>query len=472
MNRLMLRFRARGLSLDWLKTALHSLHAFMGKSLARRLVLGLFVVQAVVLVFAVHITVPPDEQNNIDFIQYYANHSVTPFLTNQAPTYSLGDKTREVDYLYHYAMSLVERVLPFSEVTEDRIVRLFSVAFAVVTFMVLARVLKRLRISEAVISSSLLIITNLPMVLLLSAAINNDVLVWLGLALGLLLILRLAEDPLPTDVLWLLALCCLGGLAKRTLLPVCVVFGVSGLIIVGRYWRILLDRLRSPKRYFIVALLVAVIGAGLFVERIGGNVVHYKSVQVSCEQVDGPAACDVFWTNVRAHTLAELPPEKPLPFPFFVVRWFSDTFYNIVDIQTQYWKHQVRPARLLTPVLAAVFVIGLGYGVLYEKERFAAVAESRYRVYVTAVALIYIGVQLAVNFSTYRHYKVYGIALNGRYIIPSLLPLVGLVGFYWSKMLRRHPAPLIMLTVMLIVLTIGGSGLLMMLRNSQLYYGS
>jgi len=472
MDGFMLRFHLRGLFLDRLKNLLKAVRAFMGSSLARRLIFGLFIAQAVVLVFAVHITVPPDEQNNIDFIDYYAHHSVSPFLKHQTPTYSLGDKTREIDYLYHYGMSLVERLLPFSETTEDRILRLFSVVFAVLAFMVLVRILKRLKVSEVIINSSLLVITNLPMVLLLSAAVNNDVLVWLGMSLGLLLILRLATDPLPTDTLWLLALCCLGGLAKRTLLPMCVVFGLSGVVIVWRHRRVLLDRLRSSSRryYFAAALIVAILGVGLFAQRVGGNIAHYKSVQVTCEQVDGPVACYDFWTNVRARSLAELPPEKPLPMPVFVVRWFSDSFYNIVDIQTQYWKHQVRPARILTPLLATILVVGLGYGALYERKRFTTEAESRYRIYVAGVALMYIGVQLAVNFSTYMHYKVYGIALNGRYIIPSLLPLIGLAGFYWSKLLRRRPNMLILLTVMLIVFTIGGSGLLMMLRNSQLYH--
>ena len=140
--------------------------AFMGKPLARWLVLGLFVVQTVLLVCIVHIGTPPDEQNNIDFIQYYAQHSLSPVLTHQAPTYSLGDKTREVDYLYHYGMSLVVRVLPFSDNTEYKVIRLLSIVCAVLSLLALAAVLKRVGVSAATITTALLIITNLPMVLM------------------------------------------------------------------------------------------------------------------------------------------------------------------------------------------------------------------------------------------------------------------------------------------------------------------
>jgi hypothetical protein len=454
-----------------LAKALTAIRIYAGKSLARWLVLGLFVVQAVTLVFVVNIGTPPDEQNNIDFIQYYAHHSVSPIFKHQTPTYSLGDKTREVDYLYHYGMSLVARALPFDQTNEDKAIRLFSVAFAVLSFVVLAKVLKRLGASAAAITTCLLVITNLPMVLLLGSAINNDVMVWLGMGLGLLLILRLSEKPTLLDMVWLLALCCLGGLVKRTLLPFCLGFGIWGLVIAVRHWRMLAGQIRSLKWQFAVAAIVAIVGLGLFVERVGGNLVRYGSVQVSCEQVDGEAACFGFWTNVRARSLAQLPAEKPIPAPFFVVRWFSDTFFNIVDIQTQYWKHLVRPARVLTPLLAFVLVVGLAYGAWYEKQRFKHDVTSRHRVYVGGIALAYIFVQLAVNYSTYRHYKVYGIALNGRYIIPSLLPLIGLAGLYWSRLLKGHPRLLVLLAIGLVVGTICGSGLLMMLRNSQLYAG-
>ena len=471
MFMLWLRSGWRGTGVERLSGALDAVRKFMGKPWVRWLVLGLFVVQAVTLVFVVNIGTPPDEQNNIDFIQYYAQHSLSPVFDHQAPTYSLGDKTREVDYLYHYGMSLVVRVLPFSSSTDYRIIRLFSVVFAVLSFVVLARVLKRLGTSAAVITVCLLVITNLPMVLLLGSAINNDVMVWLGMGLGLLLILRLSEKAGLLDMVWLLALCCLGGLVKRTLLPFCLLFGIWGLLIGLRHWRVLVAQIRPLKWPLLAVAIVAIVGLGLFTERVGGNLVRYGSVQVSCEQVDGESACYNFWTNVRARSLANLPSEKMLPLPFFVVRWFSDSFFNIVDIQTQYWKHVVRPARLLTPLLAAVLVVGLAYGAFYEKQRFRHDAVSRHRVYVMAVAFTYIFVQLAVNFGTYRHYKVYGIALNGRYIIPSLLPLIGMAGLYWSHLLKHHVRLLTLLAICLVVFTIGGSGLLMMLRNSQLYAG-
>lgn len=454
-----------------LAAGLDATRRFMGKPMALWLILGLFVVQAGVLVFVVDIYTPPDELNNVQFIEYYANHSLNPVFTKQTPTYDLGDKTREVDYLYHYTMSLVVRALPLSSTTDHHVIRLFSVVTGLLSFLVLARVLKRLGVPAAVTASCILIITNLPMVLLLSAAINNDVFVWLGTALGFLLILRLLDKPTALDFVWLVALCSLGGLVKRTLLPFSVFIGIWGLLIVVRNWRKIRIRSEVKHWYFIVAVLIALLGIGLFAERVGGNIVRYGSIQVTCEQVNGDGACYDFWTNVRARSLTLLPHQTPVPLPAFVLHWFSDSFFNIVDIQSQFWHHAVRPARIVTPLLVAALVSGLAYGGWYEKRRFIRDELSRRRTYVMGISLACVLVQLVVNYSTYNHYHVYGIALNGRYIIPCLLPLIGLAGFYWSQMLGRHPRVLSALVVILVVVTIGGSGLLMMLRNSQLHTG-
>src|SRR5262245_11585955 len=108
-------------------TLFRQLARFVNTPLARRLVLGLFVAQALVLVFVVRVGTPPDENNHIRFIEFYANHSLSPIFTDQiqTPTSTLGDKTREVDYLYHYTMSMVYRVSPLPTDGTYTLIRLF-----------------------------------------------------------------------------------------------------------------------------------------------------------------------------------------------------------------------------------------------------------------------------------------------------------------------------------------------------------
>lgn len=453
---------------------MQGLRSFAGSPLARWLVLGLFVAQTVFLAFVVRIGTPPDESNHIQFIDYYAHHSLSPIFSDQTPTYNLGDKTREIDYVYHYLMSLLVRALPFSPEAEHITIRLFSVAFGVLTFLVLARVFKRLGFSAASITVGLLIMTNLPMVLMMSSAVNNDVLVWLGAALGLLLLLRLWERPSVQDLLWLAVLALIGGLIKRTLLPLGLVFGIIGLVVLVCYFGTLWRQLKRFNWQIGVALILLVVSAGLFTERVGGNLLMYHTPTPSCDQVQGEAACAIFWGDIRARNLAQQTPEAVLTPPVFALKWVSESLANVVDIQTQGWRHEVKPARWLTPVLAFFLISGVVYGFFYDrraKRRHPSDPLPRWRIYVMLITLFFMLVHLLVNYSDYRQVRFFGVALNGRYILPSLLPLIGFAAFYWSRLLRRFPSWQVVVAVFLVCVTIGGSGLLMMLRNPQLLHG-
>lgn len=442
---------------------------FFGTSLARWIVLGLFVVQALTLVFVTGLGTPPDEMNHMTFIDFYAHHSISPIFSHQTPTYYLGDKTREVDYLYHYAMSLVVRALPFlSSAVQYHVVRLFSVLFGLLTLLILARLFKRLGVSAAAITFGLLIVTNLPMVLMMSSAVNNDVMVWLGAALGMLLLVRLWQRPTALDVVWLFGVAVTGGLVKRTLMPLGVVFGLLAVIIVVRNWRALQKSVRFDWRMFL-AVAVLLVGTGLFIERVGGNLVRYHTITPSCEKVQSVAACAPFWSNIRKQSLQALPPERQMSKPEFTVRWLGDSLVNVVDIQTQGWLHRVMPARIVTPLLGAFLLVGIIGAFVYEKTRLATDRLARQRLPILLIALYFLGVHLEVNYGAYKTTKFFGVALNGRYILPSLLPLTLLASFYWGCMLRSMPRLRVVLAAVVALVVIGGSGLTMMLRNHQLY---
>jgi len=451
------------------RTGLDKLRVFFGTPLARRLVLGLFALQAIILVFAVGVGTPPDESTHIKFIEYYANHSWSPFLHHQTPTYNLGDKTREVDYLYHYTMSLFVRAMPFSQTVEVHVIRLCSVVVGLLTFVTLGRLLRRLGMSAAAITTSFLVLTNLPMVLMMSSAVNNDAMVWLGSALGLLLLVRLWERPTAQDFGLLIALSLFGGLVKRTLLPLGLVFVLCAGVVLLRQWRTLFRDARRHLGRTMCILLLILVGLGLFAERVGGNIVRYGTITPTCAQVQGAAACSGFWANIRAETLAQWTPEKQVPLAVFVVKWLGSSFVNVVDIQTQLWLHKVMPARFLTPALVILLAIGIGYGIRYEVRLFRTDRQARHRFYVMLILFYFLIVHMLVNYGDYRKIKFFGVALNGRYILPSLLPLVGFATYYWGQLLRRHPRVSTALAVVVVVSVIGWSGLEMMLRNTQIY---
>ena len=463
---------------------LQKINRFVASRTARLIVLGLFAAQAVLLAFTMHVGTPPDENNHIQFTQYYAENSISPFFSHQTPTFNLGDKTREVDYMYAYLTSLLYRVSPLSSHANVIMLRLFTVAVAVLTMVLFARLFKKLGVGDGAITVGLLALTNLPMVLMLSSAVNNDVFVWLGTALGSLLVVRLWQKPTLTTFLWTASVTAIGGLFKRDLFVVGALFAVLAIVIVVRQRKAFFASVtQRPHWQLIVAGIVFLIGIGLFAERVGVNLVEYGSVTPSCNIVQGEQACSVFWGNQRDIDLATKDPsvfyrwvgnahyDIHLMSPaLFVVRWAGDSFYNIVDIQTQGWHHVVQPSLVVVSFLGAVFVaitaLAIWFDIKHRKERFA-----KARLVLMAIALIYIVAQLGVNYLTYRQDHIYGIALNGRYVLPSVFIMTLLGTFAASQFLRKYPALRLLAGVVVVATVIFGSGILLMFSNPQLVTG-
>ena len=383
MKRFAIRAPYTWARLDKMRRLFNWLRSFFASPRARWLVLGLFVTQAIVLAVVVQPGTPPDELNHIKFIEFYANHSLSPIFNHQQPTYNLGDKTREVDYLYHYLLSLVYRVLPLAAGAKYIVLRLFSIALGVATFFTIGAVARRLHLSEAATTVGLLVLTNLPMVLMMSAAINNDAPVWLGVALAMLLLLRLWEKPSWPDLLLLAEIIVVGGLVKRTMLPFNIIFAVLGLIIFLRAYRSLVRWPRHIDWRIVAVVVVLLVSTGLAVERIGGNLLRYHNPSPSCEQVQGVAPCSVFWANVRSRNQAALATQPMIPIPLFAIFWFATSLFNIVDIQTQGWHHEVMPASWLPWLLGIMLCAGIIYGLYCDARSFRLDVNARHRVYIT-----------------------------------------------------------------------------------------
>lgn len=448
----------------------------------RIVVLALFVVQAVFLVFATHIGVPPDEDNQIQFIEYYADHSPGPVFSHQTPTYNLGDVTREVDYVYHYAMSWVMRISPLTHHADIYVIRLFSVAFALLTFIIMLRLLRMVGVGRAASNLGLLAVTNLAMVLMMSSAVNNDVLVWLGTVAGIYFLMRLWKEPRPNDVLVLLLISIYGGIIKRTLFPICLIFGVATLVMIWKYWQQLRAKINWRDWRFIVLGVLLLVGIGLFTERVGGNIARYHTITPSCTQVQGAEACKIFWQYQRKIDLAsdspaaislwlgkttvDMPAKSPL---VFIPAWGVESYYNIVDIQSNGWQHHVQPPMWLGAVIVTLVLVTTVAGIIYDVRRVRHDMQARWRLIIIGLAALTIVSQLVVNYKTYLNNHIFGLALNGRYILPAVILLAGLNFAYGRKLFGRSLGAAI--AIVLLISILAGSGLIVMIRNPQLFSG-
>ncbi len=461
---------------------LDTVHKFASSNIFRRLILIVFIVQSVFLVFVTQIGVPPDENNHINFAKYYAAHSITPTLTDQKPTWTTDDLTRTDDYLYAYVNSFVMRLIA-SDTAQIYIIRLTSVLVALLAFIFTIKVFQILKISDAIINTGLAIITNLPMVLMLSSAVNNDVGIWLATSLCTWLLFKTWRSPSLTLLAYIGSVSTFASLYKRTFMPIALVVSIIAICFVIKKWSTFRKSIDFKNISVILSLLILIVGSGLFIERVGINYAVYGSISPSCERVQGKEACSVHWSSKRQRWLdAGAPADENIWLPAdahkdsspesiitFLPKWIGTSLYNIVDIQTQGWRHTAGPPVWLVTVLGVVFGAPLIVGIIYDLQKFKSTVWARRRLLVVALGLTVIVAQLAYNYNLYLKDLVFGLALNGRYILPSIILLFGLSGYYLAKAFGKRTN--IIIGALLVIITIGFSGLYMMVRNPQLFIG-
>ena len=454
-----------GSLLGKLKSSIDTLAKWMGTPLARKLVYALFLIQAIYLVFMVPIGVPPDELAHIRIVeQYVQQEKPLPTITEQT-NHSLGDITRNTDYFYHYALSLLARILPVDGLALYVVFRLVSVCIVFATLVAGARLIRRLGASEAVTTVGLLIVTNFAQFLFMSAAINQDQVVWLGATVGALLLVRLWQKINVVDMLLLTNVVLFAAISKKTFLPIAVLFGVVLLALILRqrkqFAKVVKEAAKQWKPAVVVLGLLAMVGIGLNVERFGYNIVTYKQISVACDKIHTYEQCmehGVFRRNANLRT--EKPVEfTPQPITEFAPYWHYSNYRGVFG--TQGWNGRAMPDPWAYDVLLAITTASLALGIAYYV-RWWRRPESL----IFMASLVYIAVQMSVNYGVYLTYGAQGLALQGRYIFPIIVPLVLVLVYMWSLALRRWRTLRSMLAIGVVVLILAQSGMSAIIRSN------
>lgn len=447
-----------------------ALGRFAGTPLARKLVYGLFLVQALYLVFMIPIGVPPDELAHIRVAEQYVEQNEWSPVLKEQTLYSIGEITRNTDYFYHYVLSLFMRIIPLEGVPLYASLRVLSVITVLLTFFAGARLMRRLGASEAVTTVGLLIVSNIAQVLFMSAAINQDQLTWLATTLGAFLLVRLWQKLTAVDVLALTSVILFGAIIKKTFLPIAVLFGLVMLALVIYRRKAFAPEVKKAFTHWrpavIILSIVVLLGVGLNVERFGTNIIQYQQISVSCNKVHTHEQCLEHGVYRRNDRLTNDKPLEfnPIPLTEFVPFWYYRNFLGVFG--TQGWNGRALPDTWAYYTFLSITTVALLVGLVYSVRRWRRPESLIY-----FASLGYIVVQLAVNYNMYLTYAAQGLALQGRYIFPIIVPLVLVLTMILHKALKRWslvPVGSALLSIAVVSLLFWQSGLAVIVR-SDLY---
>ncbi len=460
----------------------------LGSSMFFWAIVTLLVLQAVWIALSGRYPMAFDEDFHLGIIRLYAHH-ISPFWSNQPEGADMfGAVGRDPSYLYHYLMSFPYRLISLftaSQTIQVLILRFINIGLFAGGLVLYRRLLLKTGVSKAIAHTCLLIFVLLPIVPLLAAQINYDNLLMPMVALILLLatlfdasLARKKQIDVKTFIL-LAIVGLLASLVKYAFLPILV--AIAGFIIV-RLWqsyRSISDlrmallgawrELSKGLRLGLVALLV--LSAGLVVERYGLNTVHYHTPLPDCSKVLSVEQCREYGPWIRDYDFEAAKaqsPRSPLTYAreWLYEMWFR-TFFAVdgpaSDFETR--------GPLTVPALSAIGLIAVSSLAL------PVTALRLFKKYNTAVLWLFFAVT-AVYISVlwvdgYRAFLRTGqpVAINGRYLLPVLLPVFVVAAAAINELIRKwRTLKLVVLTAAVLCIIWGGGALTYILRSSDAWY--
>lgn len=452
-------------------------------------VLAFFVLQAAWIAFSAVYPMAFDEDFHFGIIKIYS-HYWLPFLSHQpAGANVYGDVVHDPSYLYQYLMSFPYRVIEFF--TKDQAIqviclRVINIALFTYALILFRRLMLRAKVSPAFTNVGILLFVLIPIVPLLAATINYDNLTMVAVAWAGLLtadtIQEIQNKRIPLRRLALLAiLCLLGGIVKLPFLPIaaaCVLVLITLWLHTfrGNVWKSTGRAIKTDYRKLglvpkVVLSITLLVSLGLFSQRYLLNLATYKEPAPRCEKVLTVNDCMSYGPWARSYEDAQF---KSTTFhahlTTYIPQWFHDMWYRLFfavngNVATPDWARYETIPPLRYPSITAVVlaIVSILLVLLWGRRIF-------YGDWLMALFLLmvimYVGALFVTNYTSYKH-TGQPVAINGRYLLPLLLPFAAIAARAWQVTLRRWPSAKVVLACATILLFLQGGGVLTFMINSN-----
>jgi hypothetical protein len=448
-------------------------------------ILGFFIFEALWFALSAMYPMPFDEDFHFGVIKVYSRHW-SPFLTAQPEgADAFGALARDPSYLFHYLMSFPYRLIALftaNEWVQIIFLRLINIALFAWGLVLFRQLLQRAKTSDAFINTAFALFILIPIVPQLAAHINYDNILMPLVAWILLLTFRIIDGLQKQRVdlaslLLFVCVCLFTSVIKYAALPILVtatlfIGGVAFLNFRGNSRHFLLktkESYTSIGRKTKLALLTAAgIGLVLFTQRYVVNMIQYHNPVPDCGKVLTIGQCKQYGPWGRDYSLSQ---NKPTDFgpniPWFIDEWWKGMrhrlFFAINGSHASYTNYTELPVPVRTAMI--ILLLGLLATVIWGRQVFRG---NVYYVLFLLVITAYIAVLFNDQLNSYKQTGV-PVAINGRYLLPILLPLAAIMGTAIASGLRqfRADAAKPYLAIMAILFFLQGGGLITFIVRSD-----
>jgi len=476
-----------------MRALLQRLYTILGSRRFFWAVLAFFILQASWITLSAVYPMAFDEDFHLGIIKIYSHH-LLPFLSQQPAGANIyGPVTHDPSYLYQYLMSFPYRVIELF--TKDQTIqviwlRFINIALFAYALVIFRRFLLRTNVSAAFTNTSMLLFVLIPIVPLLAATINYDNLTMVVVAWAALLVVdiipALQSKRIPLrDIGILVTLCLLGVIVKYAFLPIaagCVITVIAlwwhtfrGDIWKGTTHAIRTDYARLGLATKVILPVLFLISLGLFSQRYLVNLIDYGAPIPACDKVLTVKECMSYGPWARNHDFAQHKHSTFHANPVvYLPQWLYGMWYRLFfavngNVSIPSWARYESFPPLPLPSVSAIMltVATLALVLRYWRKIFHG---DWMVVLCLMITIFYIGALFATDFANYKR-TGWAVAVNGRYLLPILLPIAIIASRAWRIALRhRPPAKIVMACVAILLFLQGGGVLTFMMRSNYAWY--
>jgi len=469
-----------------LKTVGNKLSNYFSSNYFFATILVFFILEALWIALSAAYPQAFDENFHFGLIKIYARH-LSPFLTKQPRGGDpYGDVAVHPSYLYHYLMSFPYRIYAHffhNQISQIIFLRIIDIVLFSVGLIYFFKFMLEIGLPKVYANLSILILSLIPIVPQLAGQINYDNMMFLFTGLIAYLtakaIKQLRQKNFNMKLLsTILILIILASLVKFAYEPIGLAEGLFLIYVafqssdrsIKKLWKHIIDNFKKlPKLTKTILIVSFIIAFGLFFQRDGLNIIKYHTINPPCNDVLTIAQCSsysVFLHNYVTHQELINNAYKPnANIIIYLGQWvywiWYRLFFAVSGVKTHFSNYP--PLTLPSAAFLIVAMLALFSFFKYRKKIFKT---NDYINLMFLIIVIYVIALIFEGFETYLYTNVLEL-MNGRYLIPVLLFMSSIAGFFFIKLFAKHPRIKILLTILVVMMFLEGGGVLTFISRSN-----